>query len=220
MIKSLNLQYSDFSPIVTFEGANDIEFAWSDPDRALKWAKGFEEVTRLNSFYQSPAYHYYVNGSCDGCYCDACTPPYQGDPNASEIQVYHTRATRTVVPGIPTSTPISWPVDQIVSVMSANRAARPLPQIYYEHQPSQWRWLSSYAETHYLCLDQYGIKRGIPGRILFKGVVSEGNIDPPPIPPGDAWKRLGSELTSTNCTAVSDAYMEFASPIGYYPYTP
>ena len=214
MINELSLKYIKWRPIVEFEGANDIEFAWSTPDRALLWAQGFEDVTR-NDDSDIGRRHYYVYGSCDDC----AWPP-ANRPNDLIRRNYHPE---TPVPG-PTYTPIPWHMDEIIGMVSANDAARTLPQIYWEDptatpiadrrdQPAQWMWLSSYADTHSLCLDVYGIRRGISGKIVFSGVMANPPGSPCCLPPDVAFKRFQQAISGSNCTYFPPVFMQFLTPI-------
>jgi hypothetical protein len=214
MVAYLNLLYTNYRPLVQFEGATDIEFDWSDPEHALSWAQGYEEVTRpIDS--ASRSYHYYSYSSCNGCYDDP-----SDDPNITEIDQVH--------PDSPPDHDIlfTWPIDEIVGVNSANRAALPLPQIYYPstahptyaNQSVQWHWLSSYAATHYICLGQYDVPRGIPGAMPFQGVTADGSYAN--LQPDQAWGKFWRELTGTSCTLPSYDIMLNLTPIWYHPYVP
>lgn len=221
MVKRLNENYDKYYPLVQFEGAYDTEFAWSDADHALRWSQGFEEVTRPPCSF-CRGYYYYLYGSCDDCYYPGQAG---GDPDDTILANYHPEATRIPLPGQPTSTPISWTLDQAVGVTIANRAALPLPQIYYPtsrtvtNQPQQWAWMSSYAATHYLCLEEYAIPRGIRGAGDFRGIMADGTGGEA-LPPGEAWQRLWMALNSRSCTSDAMNSLQYVTPIRYFPVTP
>jgi hypothetical protein len=221
MIIDLNRKHSAYSPTVTFQGALDVEYAWSDADHALKWAQGFEEVTRAPCPWCSDNY-YFAYASCDDCYWPGHPDP---TPGRTLLRNYHPEATRVPAPGVATSTPIPWTLDEAVGVTIANRAARSLPQIYYPvpgrnvDQAYQWAWLDSYAATHSLCLDEYGIARGIPNDVAFRGIMADGTGGDA-LPPDQAWQRLWMEASSRVCTLPPAGGMIYLTPIFYYPVYP
>ncbi len=205
-VKKLNGKYQTYFPIVKFEGAYDVEFAWSPPEYALRWTQGFELATRS----QCPLcreYYYYTYASCDDCYY----PGSGGDPNDTVLENYHEEGPL-----------MTWSLDQAVGVTVANRAALVLPQIYYPagsiptDQAGQWGWLASYAATHYLCLDEYRIPRGIPGKPAFQGSMADGT-GAPALPAELAWQRLWMALNRQSCTSPNPSDMEYLTPIRYLP---
>ena len=103
----------------------------------------------------------------------------------------------------------------------ANSAALPLPQIYYPgggiptDQAGQWGWLSEYADSHSICLDQYGIPRGVPGRTAFEGVTASNGICR--LRPGVALQRLWMTLDGISCVSPAPSDMTHIAPIRYFP---
>jgi hypothetical protein len=205
-VEDLAQTYYKYYPVVRFQGASDIEFGFSDADRALTWAQGFEEETGPGPTGLS-RHFYYAYGSCDGCYDGS----HVTDPNIAQLGG-------------------GWTVDQAVGAVFANAAAIPVPEIYYDdtiidhaNQPIHWQWLSSYADTHYIYLPQYGIAGGIYGPMQINGPTADGVGPPTPTPrccisPSQAWMKLWQALNESSCSSTD--YMFSINTIDYRPYDP
>lgn len=201
-VKHLNQDYIKYSPLVKFEGANDIEFSWSDADRALRWAQGFEEETRPVCPIFCNRNYYYVYGSCNGCY----------------------DVTHVTNPDI-TQVGDGWSIEEAIGAVFANAAAIPIPEIYYDetipgfaNQPRQWQWLSSYANTHVIDLPQYGIPRGVYAPMQIYGPTASGSGGTCCLSPSEAWTKLWQDLNESTCSSVD--WMLHIDTIDYRPYRP
>lgn len=58
-----------YAGVIFIEGANDLEFNWSDSAHGIAWIEGYRDATQLSD------YTLYNFGGCDGCYpdCGSCT---------------------------------------------------------------------------------------------------------------------------------------------------
>jgi len=104
LVNGLSSTLWNLSPWVTFEGADDIEFSWSDEEHTLRWTQGFEEVTRGDSA-NLPRY-YYSYSDCTACY------PAVSDPNETRL--------------CPADAPWCWDIDAAEAANWGNRYNAPV----------------------------------------------------------------------------------------------
>lgn len=200
MVKTLDKNLAKFAPWVqNIEGANDIEFDFGDATTTLRWAQGYEEVTRGTCPNELPcvARHvYYDFGSCDGCYFPGSSnppwPPRLGNGWGG-----------TVGGG-------SDDLNRVVSAAWANAAAYPIPQVYNSNFAMQWQWVSMYSANFCVGLPDYGIPQGTYGDIYFVGATGESTQT---FGGGAAWQKLWQALQGTTCTGARP--MTFATTAGY-----
>ncbi len=102
----------------------------------------------------------------------------------------------------------TWDLNQLVGATEANRAAYPIPQVYYPgptpdpyyaEQLLQWRWVGMYASRFCISLPQYDIPDGVYGNLAFWGATGSANY-PAEYTGGLAWQRLWQGLKGAGCT--------------------
>ncbi len=192
MINEVSSILANDSSWVTVQGADDIEFGWSDQEHTLSWAQGFAEVTRADQGHS--AHYYYSYSDCADCY-----PP--GDPNKTQLCAVEANW--------------CWDIDAAVAAHWANPAALPLPQIYhappYADQSAQWAWLSSYSATHSICFPDYNVQSsGYP--MLFLGIT--GSL--PNLSPGTAWQDLWRAIPGYSCTSGYEDFLQYITTVDYF----
>lgn len=199
------------SGYVSVQGANDIEVGFGDPNPTLGWTQGFEEVTRGGPFVLER--RYFADSSCDDCYPYATVVPTRNPIDTNMSSTGHT-----------------WNLNQFVGATWANRAAYPVPQVYYPgptpdpnytEQAQQWQWVSMYSNRFCISLPQYGINEGLFGNIGFLGATGSWNY-PAEYTGGYAWQRLWQALNGRSCTVpmplssgINPSPMHYATTAGY-----
>lgn len=196
LVNEIGNTLAPLQEMVSIEGAIDIEVGWSASEYPLRWTQGFEEMT--TGFSNYPTHYYFSFSDCAGCYDGAISK----DPDITYVSGDS---------GI-------YTLPELVALHYANRAGMPLPQVYFAlpewpghaNQPTQWSWLRSYAATHYISLDEYGIEGRVYGMAFFGITASIPNLNP-----GVAWQRLWQKIHAEGCS--NPTLYNYISPIDYYP---
>lgn len=113
-----------------------------------------------------------------------------------------------------------YPISMIVVLHWANRAAIPLPQIYYPngdidtHQAQQWSWLSSYSATHVVGYPEYGIPQRLHTDFDFVGIMGD-ILSTSHRDLGESWQDLYQTLGTEGFSLIP--LLMNITPIIFYP---
>jgi hypothetical protein len=196
LVEQVRTDLQQYAGTVFVEGANDIEFAWSDSEHAIAWVEGYRDA---NQFFDHILYNY---GSCDGCYpdCGSCTLE-----NNNEVGGYDEAGNHYI-----------WSRADAIYAVHGVGNVRQLPEIYYPspclsspncppgqvratEQAKQWANLSLYTASHVI--------NGTCYRSLdFAGALTgwrRAGMNSTTYAPADGWDELWSKINSNSCTSQS-----------------
>lgn len=190
-VQLITADLQPYAGTIYVEGANDIEFDWSDSAHGIAWVEGYREA---NSGTGHILYNY---GGCDGCYpaCGGCT-----------------LENNTVLGG----ENFTWQRTDALYAVKGVGVVRELPQIYFPspcltdppcpprvlvsstNQARQWASLSLYSATNVINNRCYG-------PLNFAGSFTgwRGSLEGTVLTPANGWRNLWAEINSNSCTSQS-----------------